>query len=194
MVNHPPHRYHGLARSYFPATCRNDPGNARTRPSPYTQRHSGSHGGNNVPCQEVIHRLGLKYRDRGDFWIASAGYWSLADDAMRLPEMETERSTHACEYETSMVLSLRADLVDLAQAEGRHPSLESRYYFPGLTTTQRSKVNVSLPMEQMTSTGAMGRPDLATAEKGHKLLAAITARLIDFIREFASWPRPTEEH
>lgn len=152
-----------------------------------------SHGGNDVPCQEVIHRLGLKYRDRLDFWLASAGWWSVADEVVRLPEMATARSTHACEYETSMVLALRADLVDLSQARGEQPYLESRYYFPFLTTTQRSKVNVSLPMEHMTSTGAMGRPDLASAAKGHRLLEAISAKIIDFVREFAVWPRPRLE-
>lgn len=148
-----------------------------------------SHGGNDVPCQEVINRLGLKYRDRRDFWIASAGWWSLADDVLRLPEMATVRSTHACEYETSMVLALRADLVDLTQARGEQPRLESRYYFPDLTTTRRSKVNVALPMEYMTSTGAMGRPELATVAKGDTLLNVIAAKIIDFVREFSTWPQ-----
>jgi len=107
--------------------------------------------------------------------------------------METERSTHACEYETSMVLALRADLVDMTRARGQQPRLESRYYFPDLTTTRRSKVNVSLPMEHMTGTGAMGRPDLGTAEKGRRLLDAVGARVVDFVREFATWPRPRLE-
>lgn len=151
-----------------------------------------SHGGNDVPCQEAINRLGLKHRDRPGFWIASAGWWSLADEVLQTG-METARSTHACEYETSMVLALRADLVDMAQARGQQPWLESRYYFPDLTTTRRSKVNVSLPMEQMTGTGAMGRPDLATAAKGERLLEAISAKIIDFVREFATWSQPRME-
>lgn len=152
-----------------------------------------SHGGNDVPCQEVIYRLGLKHRDRRDFWIASAGWWALADDALHLPEMETARPTHACEYETSLVLALRADLVDMSQAKGEQPYLQSRYYFPDLTTTQTSKVNVSLPMEGMTGTGAMGRPDLGSAAKGNRLLEAISAKIIDFAREFSTWPRPRLE-
>lgn len=152
-----------------------------------------SHGGNEVPCQEVIYRLGMKHRDKSDFWIASAGYWSVADDAIRLPEMQTERLTHACEYETSMVLALRAELVDLSQAKGNHIWMESRYYFPDLTTTRRNKVNVSLPFEQMTALGAIGKPELATAEKGKRLFEAISGRVIDFVREFSQWPRPRME-
>jgi creatinine amidohydrolase len=149
-----------------------------------------SHGGNDVPCQEVIYRLGLRHRQRSDFWIASAGYWALADDAMQLPEMETGRPTHACEYETSMVLALRADLVDMTQAQGQTVRVQSKYYVASLDGIRRSKVHVSLPFEHLTATGAIGRPDLASADKGHKLFDGITARLIDFVQEFARWERP----
>jgi creatinine amidohydrolase len=149
-----------------------------------------SHGGNDVPCQEVIQRLGLRHRARDDFWIASAGYWALADDAMQLPEMETARPTHACEYETSMVLALRADLVDMAQAQGQSIEVDSRYYVYTLSGNRRSKVHVSLPFEHLTATGAIGRPELGTARKGQRLLDAVSARLIDFVKEFAHWQRP----
>lgn len=149
-----------------------------------------SHGGNDVPCQEVIYRLGLRYRDREDFWIASAGYWALADDALRLPEMETARPTHACEYETSMVLAVRADLVDMSQALGQTVQTDSRYYVASLDGTRRSRVHVSLPFEHLTATGAIGRPELGTVEKGHRLLEAASARLIDFVQEFSQWERP----
>ncbi|MCE9533321.1 MAG: creatininase family protein [Planctomycetes bacterium] len=148
-----------------------------------------SHGGNDVPCQEVIFRLGIKHRDKSPFWIASAGYWSLADEAMKIPEMATPRSTHACEYETSIMLALRGELVDLTQAQGKTLCMESKFYFPDFS--RPSKVNISLPFESMTSTGAIGRPDLATPEKGHKLLDAIGAKVVEFVREFAYWERPT---
>lgn len=152
-----------------------------------------SHGGNEVPCQEVIYRMMLKHRERNDFWLASAGYWSIADEAMRIPEMSTERITHACEYETSMVLALRADLVDMKQAVARTLWLESKYYFPDFTTRRANKVNISLPFEQMTSTGAIGRPELGTAAKGKKLFEVISERVVDFVREFSQWPRPHME-
>lgn len=153
-----------------------------------------SHGGNDVPCQEVIYRMMLKHREREDFWIASAGYWALADDAIRIPEMTTERITHACEYETSMVLALRADLVDMKQARGHTIWMDSKYYFPDLTMRRGSKVNISLPFEQMTRNGAIGRPELGAAAKGAKLFDAISAKVIDFVREFSRWPwRPRME-
>lgn len=149
-----------------------------------------SHGGNDVPCQEVIYRLGLKYRERRNFWIASAGWWALADDVMRLPEMETERSSHACEYETSMVLALRPELVEMSAARAGSVPLESRFCVLDPTSGRASKVRVSLPMEHMTETGALGRPDLSTPEKGQRLLDTISARVAEFVREFATWPLP----
>ena len=152
-----------------------------------------SHGGNDGPCQEVLYRLGLKYRARREFWIASAGWWALADDVLRLPQMETERSSHACEYETSMVLALRPELVEMSAARGGRVDLESRFCVLDPTSGRASKVRVSLPMEQMTDTGALGRPDLATPEKGRQLLDAICARVVEFVREFATWPLPQVE-
>jgi creatinine amidohydrolase len=149
-----------------------------------------SHGGNDVPCNEVIYRLGMNYRDRYDFWIASAGWWALADDVYRLPEMETARPSHACEYETSMVLALRGELVDLAQARAGGVQVQSRFFATDWTSGRRSKVNVSMPFEHMTETGALGRPDLATSEKGRRLLDVISARVIEFVREFSQWEFP----
>jgi creatinine amidohydrolase len=152
-----------------------------------------SHGGNDVPCQEAIYRLALKHRDRFDHWIASAGWWALADDVLRLPEMETERPSHACEYETSMVLALRGELVDMKEARAGRVSLESRFCCPDPTSGRGSKVRVALPMEHMTETGALGRPDLATAEKGSRLLDTISTRVVEFVREFSRWPFPNEK-
>jgi creatinine amidohydrolase len=146
-----------------------------------------SHGGNDVPCKEAIYRLSMKHRDRPPFWIASAGWWGLADDVLRLPEMATSRPTHACEYETSMVLALRGELVDMTRAAGERMVMESRYYIADLLADARSKVNVSLPFERMTRTGAIGRPDLGTADKGRRLLDVIAARIVDFVREFSTW-------
>lgn len=152
-----------------------------------------SHGGNDVPCMEVLQRLAMKHRDRDDLWLASSGWWAVGADGMRLPEMRTARPTHACEYETSMMLALRSDLVRMDLAKGEQPWIESKYYFPDLTTIRPSKVNVSLPFERMTSIGAMGRPDLADPDKGRKLFEGVSQHVIDFVREFAHWPKPRQE-
>jgi creatinine amidohydrolase len=146
-----------------------------------------SHGGNDVPCREALNRLSLAHRDRSDFWIASGGWWAVADDVLRLPEMQTPRPTHACEYETSMVLAARPDLVEMDQAAAHCVRVDSRYYQPDGAGS--NKVHVALPFEQLTRTGALGRPELASSEKGEKLLEAIAGKLADFVREFSHWER-----
>ena len=40
----------------------------------------------------------------------------------------------------------------------------------------------------MSRTGAFGKPEIATAEKGEALLAATAAEVVKFIREFRDWP------
>jgi creatinine amidohydrolase len=147
-----------------------------------------SHGGNDAPCREALNRLALAHRDEADkLWIASGGYWAVADQAMRLPEMQTPRATHACEYETSMVLAVRPDLVDTSRAFGDCVQVESRYYQPDGAGT--NKVHVATPFEHLTRTGALGRPDLGTAEKGQRLLTAVVDELVGFVQEMANWKR-----
>jgi creatinine amidohydrolase len=150
-----------------------------------------SHGGNDVPCREVLNRLSLARRDEADkFWIASGGYWTLAAEAMRLPEMETPGATHACEYETSMVLSVRPDLVDLDRAISDCFQIDSRYYDPA--SPGKNRIHVAQPFEHLTRTGALGRPEAATPEKGERLFAAVVDELVAFVREFSTWERKSK--
>ena len=39
----------------------------------------------------------------------------------------------------------------------------------------------------------MGRPDLGTADKGRRLFDVIGERIVEFVREFATWPWPRVE-
>ena len=42
-------------------------------------------------------------------------------------------------------------------------------------------------MATSTPTGAMGKPQAATAEKGQSLLTAICEEVVNFLTEFAQW-------
>ncbi len=146
-----------------------------------------SHGGNDVPCREALQRLCHEHRDRQDLWLTSGGWWAVAGDVLKLPEMETPGPTHACEYETSMILSLRPDLVDMPQAEGHLIEVGAKCYRPG--GAGGHDVFVGLPFEQLTRTGALGKPELGTAQKGEQLMDVIANRIIQYVREFAQWER-----
>src|SRR5262249_45950340 len=81
------------------------------------------HGGHLVPAQQTPFELRQKYRDRGDMLLLSSTYWTLAQPNGQPHEVYTEffqkQMGHACEWETSMMLRIRPELVN-----GDHTKLE----------------------------------------------------------------------
>jgi creatinine amidohydrolase len=144
------------------------------------------HGGNTTPAAEALYRVALNHPEKSAPWVACATYWQVAREELASQKfMETPKLTHACEYETSLMLGLRTDWVDLRQAKGRRAQRNSRFYDP--LGYAPSKVSVSETFAQLTENGAMGRPDLGSAEKGRKLYDLITPCLVDFVKDFSSW-------
>ena len=67
------------------------------------------HGGNIDTMQTALRRLQPRYRDRV---LSAASYWDLAaPELAALAEGPRKTMGHACEFETSMMLALRPDLV-----------------------------------------------------------------------------------
>ena len=67
------------------------------------------HGGNIDTMQTALRRLQPRYRDR---ILSAASYWDLAAaELAALAEGPRKAMGHACEFETSMTLALRPDLV-----------------------------------------------------------------------------------
>ena len=91
---------------------------------------------------------------------------------------------HACEFETSLVLAMRPELVDLtAIVDDGVPPTSPLLKFDLLSGGPTVR---SLPFDQITQNGVWGKPSKATVDKGHAILA-IT---IPLIRELlkAHWP------
>jgi len=139
------------------------------------------HGGNVAPGEVAITEMANSSDTYNSLHIALASYWSLAADAMNAERhgMESPQLTHACEYETSMMLSLRSDLVVMQAARGCESPIS-----PPPAVRHAGRFN------RRTATGALGSPEHATAEKGESLLAAITGEVVRFIRQMADWPMP----
>src|SRR5579884_404314 len=67
------------------------------------------HGGNIDTMHVALRRLQPAYRER---ILSAASYWELAEKELAaLAEGPRKSMGHACEYETSMVLALRPELV-----------------------------------------------------------------------------------
>jgi creatinine amidohydrolase len=131
------------------------------------------HGGNTDTIHTALRRLQPRFRSR---ILCGAAYWELAETEMAaLADGPRKTMGHACEFETSMVLALRPDLVRRAEIKDDPPTDD-----PALR-------GVFLPddMFQKTDHGCVGYPERASPEKGKTIIekavectvAAITALL-----------------
>lgn len=128
------------------------------------------HGGNIDPMQLALRRLQPRYRNRT---LTAASYWDLADKELAaLAEGPRKQMGHACEFETSMIMALRPDLVrrDLI----RNDPLRSEPVLRGLFIAE--------DMRQRTDHGAAGFPELATPEKGRAFLNAAINRTAEVVQ------------
>src|SRR5262245_18131413 len=70
------------------------------------------HGGNIVPGQQALFELRQKYRQRGDLTLISTTYWTLGAKPQQSNSSFVQSAMgHACEWETSMMLRIRPELV-----------------------------------------------------------------------------------
>jgi creatinine amidohydrolase len=143
------------------------------------------HGGNHLPASEALYRYHMAHRKEREVKFVLATYWITASDALKgLPFMETPALTHACEYETSMMLELHPDLVDMKKARSKVRMVKSNFVSLDYAKTNVTMVRTFL---EATETGSMGRPELATRNKGRQLLDIITDKCSEFVKEFQGW-------
>ena len=144
-----------------------------------------SHGGNHLPASEALYRYHMVNRHKGEVKFVLATYWLTAADALKnLPFMKTPGITHACEYETSMMLTLRPEYVDMKKARSKVRLLKSNFMSLDYAKTGVTMVRTFL---EATETGSMGQPQHSTAEKGRKLLDRIEGKCCEFVKEFHAW-------
>lgn len=127
------------------------------------------HGGNIDTMQVALRRLQPKYRNRA---LTAASYWDLAaKELAELAEGPRKSMGHACEFETSMVMALRPELVRKELIKDDPPPAE-----PALRG-----LYVAEDMKQRTDHGAVGYPELASAAKGRKFLDAAIGRTVEVV-------------
>ena len=128
------------------------------------------HGGNIDTLQMALRRLQPRYRDR---LLTGASYWDLAaKELAALAEGPRKVMGHACEFETSMMLALRPDLVRREQIKDDPPTDEA-----GLRG-----LYVSEDMWQRTDHGCVGYPQRASAEHGRAFLNAAVERTVEVVQ------------
>ena len=136
------------------------------------------HGGNIDTMQTALRRLQPRYRDRV---LSAASYWDLAaPELAALAEGPRKAMGHACEFETSMMLALRPDLVRRDQIRDDPPRED-----PALRGLYLAE-----DMKQRTDHGAVGYPERATAEKGRAFLDAAVNRTAEVVQARLKRPAP----
>ncbi len=144
------------------------------------------HGGNDIPVRAALREVKSSLADPGGVHVLYAAYWMLAAQSIkRIRESELGGLGHACEMETSLMLHLHPGRVrmELARADG--PSHSSRYRKADM---QYAKPVYSVnEFHEISTSGVVGHPNLATAEKGACFFDAIVDDVSAFIADFANW-------
>jgi creatinine amidohydrolase len=136
------------------------------------------HGGNIDTLHVALRKLQNRYPNRH---LTGASYWELAEKELAiLAEGPRKSMGHACEFETSMVLALRPDLVRRDAIKDDPPSDDAG--LRGLFTAE--------DMYQKTDHGCVGFPERASVPKGRACLDAAIARTCEVVFALLRKPLP----
>jgi creatinine amidohydrolase len=148
-----------------------------------------THGGQ-VSLMDIVAR---ELRTRHGLIVYSCSWWNLplGDDAMAPFGADEQRfGVHAGDLETSLMLALRPQLVDMAQAKDFPSSSRERAQALPILGDGRS-AKLGWAMQDYNPEGAAGNAAAATAGKGAKLLEAAARQLALLLQELSALPLTT---
>jgi creatinine amidohydrolase len=147
------------------------------------------HGGNNGVIDVLASRLGHDHY--GKARIACLTYFQLARSAIeKLRESKRGGMGHACEFETSMMQQVRPELVAIERAAVIYPDPGSPYLTTDLLGGSLARTYHDFA--DLSESGTLGDPSLATPEKGARFHAAVVDALVGFIDDFSGWKYPRD--
>jgi creatinine amidohydrolase len=144
------------------------------------------HGGNDIPCKAAQRELKSEFEELHDLYIVYATYWNLAAEQFGAIRSSPEGGMgHACEMETSVLLAENPDLIDMSRAAPAGPSPEMGYRRTDmLKPPPFSLIN---EFDELSASGVLGMPELATPEKGARFLDAAAQAVVGLIDEMGTW-------
>ena len=110
--------------------------------------------------------------------IIRIDWWTLAWE--EISKILETKLMHACEGETSLMLAIKPDIVKMEKAK------KDEFYWQFVNEITEGSFNlpvIYLPFEKLTKTGVMGDPLKASAEKGQKILEAVTRKIVAFLEK-----------
>jgi creatinine amidohydrolase len=138
--------------------------------------------GSNVPFLDVAAR---NITNRTESICAMVPWWNLVPKALLKELRESEYPggmAHGCELETSVLLYLRGDLVQMDKATRDMNFQKSEFIFWDLEGG--SPVFFQEWFSRYSKTGTVGDPMKASAQKGRRFVDAVVDQLIALIRDF----------
>ena len=82
-----------------------------------------------------------------------------------------------------MMLLLHGEIMRMDRVKASPPLIDSPFFH----SEHGGRINVGKRMATRTPTGAMGKPQHATPEKGESLLNAIVNEMVACLKDFAAW-------
>ena len=141
------------------------------------------HGGTTEALRTIVTELTVKHH----LPLATGTYWDIAAEPIKALLEKQTALLHACEAETSMIMAMAPELVDpqiLSQMHGA--------YVKGLSAIPGVNAGVYRWRQIGTRSpnGVIGDAGTASAEKGTRLLEAISQAVADALLEDRLWNEP----
>ena len=119
-----------------------------------------------------------------DLQVTALSYWEPGAAAIHaLRRSRIGGMGHACEFETSVQLATRPDLVKMERLEGVHPPLVG---WDLVGPSDPARTYQPWPAPSASHPAIFGDPTVATAESGERFLEATIQALVDFVVRLGS--------
>ena len=144
------------------------------------------HGSNTSPLDLAARLSVIEYG--GGILCASVNHWDvrrIKEEGEKIRDSDYGGTSHAGEYETSLYLAMKPDLVDMSKAVDERSPLSPSFRTDLISGRhpEGSAARLIPYWSQQTASGVMGDATKASVEKGERFLAAAVDGLVELIRE-----------
>jgi len=146
------------------------------------------HGGNEAALSLVV--SGIRHQTDGKVLCGAASYWSFAskEDIQSIRRSGPGGMAHAGEFETSIMMALDSKHVRRDKIMKCVPDLPGEYVATDLFIG--GPITIGEHHSDISESGAVGDPTVATVETGRKFLSLVSEGLATAISEFSQWDYP----
>ncbi|PSN17232.1 creatinine amidohydrolase [filamentous cyanobacterium CCP5] len=141
-----------------------------------------SHGGQPQVLEIVARDL---HQIHGDFLVFPLFAWNVPHQAgSLLSEKEKQLGIHAGDAETSLMLAILPEQVRMDKAQAEYPPV------PDGLLSMEGKLPFAWTTQDLSRSGTLGDPTVATVEKGEKMMASVVAGWVQVIEEIHRFRQP----